>query len=508
MKKFNVINVALIFLFLQLSYPFALYGADFSSKLNTIKKEISRDNVKKALNLLGQLQILNNDQQEKVDLLFGDIYLKINKPQKAIEYYEKVFITSDENVESLSELGLSEAKLSQGKLIEAIEHAEKSLSIDSDKIKAKIVLAIAQTRNGDHEKALKSLEVLFDGNRNNSEVNLALASYYINFGDRTAAIKILNRFNKDNPDNIKILDELANLHWASGDKKKALEFKIKVYKYYEFNRNQRELKKTKQWILSIDPKYFDKPKRDWSFWKKKNKEYEEKELINYEKKKKKIQFEEFDFAYNFTGSGFVVGKGNFVITNNHVVLGAKKIAVRNGNGKVSKAIIAATSEKYDLAILKLDRPYKKFLTSKDFTDPNPGTDVISIGYPMSSIYGNDLPVITEGIISKVYDDTAGIFLTTTKINAGNSGGPIFDLNGKLVGVSVSMLDTQKIQELTGGALPTSMGVGIKSNMLKEVFKYKKTIPVRSVKYNKSKIYQDMLPKVVFIAVLGDDKNKK
>ena len=124
---------------------------------------------------------------------------------------------------------------------------------------------------------------------------------------------------------------------------------------------------------------------------------------------------------------------------------------------------------------------------------------------MTSIYGNDLPVITEGIISKVYDDKAGIFLTTTKINAGNSGGPIFDLNGKLVGVSVSMLDTQKIQELTGGALPTSMGVGIKSNMLKEVFKYKKTIPVRAVKNNKSKIYQDMLPKVVFIAVLSDDK---
>ena len=287
MRKFNFLNISLILLFLQLSSPFVLYGADFASKLNTIKKEIGRDNVKKAINLLGEIEVINNDQQEKVDLLFGDIYLKINKPQKAIDFYEKVFITSNENVESLSELGLSEAKLSQGKLNEAIEHAEKSLSIDSDKIKTKIILAIAQTRNGDHNKALKSLEILFDGNRNNSEVNLALASYYINFGDRTAAIKILDRFNKDNPDNIKILDELANLHWANGNKKKALEFKIKVYKYYEFNRNQRELKKTKQWILSIDPKYFDKPKRDWSFWKKKNKEYEEKEIINYEKKKKR-----------------------------------------------------------------------------------------------------------------------------------------------------------------------------------------------------------------------------
>ena len=58
-----------------------------------------------------------------------------------------------------------------------------------------------------------------------------------------------------------------------------------------------------------------------------------------------------------------------------------------------------------------------------------------------------------------------------------------------------------------GNIPTSMGIGIKSNMLKEVFKYKKTIPVRNIKYNKSKIYEKMLPMVVFIAVEADPKSK-
>ena len=52
-----------------------------------------------------------------------------------------------------------------------------------------------------------------------------------------------------------------------------------------------------------------------------------------------------------------------------------------------------------------------------------------------------------------------------------------------------------------------MGIGIKSNMLKEVFKYKRTIPVRNVKYNKSKLYEQMLPMVVFIAVDADPKIK-
>ena len=98
------------------------------------------------------------------------------------------------------------------------------------------------------------------------------------------------------------------------------------------------------------------------------------------------------------------------------------------------------------------------------------------------------------------------FLTTTDINSGNSGGPIFDMNGNLVGVSVATLDKTKVLKETG-QIPTSMGIGIKSNMLKEVFKYKATIPTRNIKYNKSKIYEEMLSKVVFVAVEADEKTK-
>ena len=115
-------------------------------------------------------------------------------------------------------------------------------------------------------------------------------------------------------------------------------------------------------------------------------------------------------------------------------------------------------------------------------------DVISIGYPMTGFFGNGKPVITQGIISKVYDDVAGIFLTTTNINSGNSGGPIFNLNGKLVGVSVAALDKKKIMDETGN-IPTSMGIAIKSNMIKEVFEHKRSVPVSRAKYDKSTIYK-------------------
>ena len=147
------------------------YGKDFDTNLKKVKAEINRDNVKEAIKILGKIKVENEDQQERIDLLFGDIYLKINKPGKAIEFYEKVFATSDEDIESLGELGLSEANLRQGKLEESIEHANKSLAINADNIKGKIILAIAKTRNDEKNEALQILENLYQGHKNNSEVN-------------------------------------------------------------------------------------------------------------------------------------------------------------------------------------------------------------------------------------------------------------------------------------------------------------------------------------------------
>ena len=98
------------------------------------------------------LKITNENEKERIDLLFGDIYLKINKPQKAIEFYESAFMTSDEDVESLSELGLAEAYLRKGNLKESIKHAKRSLEINSDRTRGKIVLAIGLTKNAEKDK--------------------------------------------------------------------------------------------------------------------------------------------------------------------------------------------------------------------------------------------------------------------------------------------------------------------------------------------------------------------
>ena len=106
--------------------------------------------------------------------------------------------------------------------------------------------------------------------------------------------------------------------------------------------------------------------------------------------------------------------------------------------------------------------------------------------------------------SKVFDKKIWWFFTTAAINSGNSGGPIFNLEGKLIGVSFAALDKSKILKETG-EIPTDMGFAIKSNMIKEVFKHKKTIPVKNVRYSKADIYEKMLPSITIVAVLLDEK---
>ena len=72
--------------------------------------------------------------------MFGDIYLKINKSNKAEEFYEKSFFTTNKDIEALSVVGLAEVKLIQGKLNEAIVFSRQAISLNPDAIRPKIIL--------------------------------------------------------------------------------------------------------------------------------------------------------------------------------------------------------------------------------------------------------------------------------------------------------------------------------------------------------------------------------
>lgn len=493
----------LVVFFLILSSP--AFPLTFDGKFTEVKEEIIEGNLKKALKTLGSLKIETEYHKEQSQLLFGDIYLTINQPKKAKEFYEKASFSSREDIEIYANLGIAQSHLQDGKLRDAISVANEVLVSDSSNLKAKIILGTSKFRLGDKEEAKSIIINLYNIYEKNPDVVLAISNYYLSIEEIAKSISILENFLKIDKDNLDIMDNLAELYWLNNQKDKALEYKYKIYQYYSYFKNPLLKKKYRDWIVSVKPGFFENKRVNVT--KKETQKRKREKFNNFEKRKIKPKYEDIGFDYNYTGSGFVVGNGKYVITNNHVIRSAERIAVRNGIGKVRSAKVVQVSKNYDLALLELSSPYPKSysISNNDFDDPREGQDVLSIGYPLSGAFGNDKPVITQGIISKVYDNEAGIFLTTTNINAGNSGGPIFDLNGRLVGITVATLDKERIYKKTG-RIPNAIGIAIKSNMLKEIFSYEKS-KYTNVKYEKSQIYESKLPSVVFIAVKAPEMKK-
>ena len=500
-KKINF-YILIVILFSYITHSFA---SSFDEKLRDIRGEISKDNLTKAINLLKKIEIESELQQDKINILFGDIYLKINKPQKAEEFYEKSFFASNEDIELLSLIGLAEVRLIQGKLNDAIKYSKQSILINSDKIRPKIILAIAKTRLGEGKEAIKILNDLYLSKKT-AEIAIAISDYYTAFDDTKQAIRVLEEYLLRVPTHIQVLDQIASLYLFDGEKEKALEAKFKVYNFHKFNKNKKKTDKSKLWILSVDPTYFDEYAEDDSLLDKWN-EYIDEEIENYDDEYSAPNYEQFEFASDGSGSGFIVGKGKYVITNYHVIHEAKRVAVRNGLGEIRNAKVKKYSKKFDLAILELDTGYNsKFsINTKTFKNPRPGEDVITIGFPgIGETFWQ--PTVTQGIVSKVFTDQdyyPGTFMTTIAINSGNSGGPIFNLEGNLVGVAYAALN--KLEWIKAGLdkeipLPTDMGYAIQSRMINQIFQYKQNKKFKKSKYNRADLYEKMLPSVVVVAV--------
>lgn len=162
-----------------------------------------------------------------------------------------------------------------------------------------------------------------------------------------------------------------------------------------------------------------------------------------------------------SGSGVLISD-NIVITNNHVVAGANKIEVVlniNGISESFKARVLCTDKTNDLAIVCIKDDKFKSLGSAPFTIlPNVadvGTSVFAMGYPMSQYLGEEVKV-TDGIISSKsgFDGDIATYQITAPIQPGNSGGPLFDKQGNLVGITSSGID-KSVADNIGYAIKSS-----------------------------------------------------
>ncbi len=141
-----------------------------------------------------------------------------------------------------------------------------------------------------------------------------------------------------------------------------------------------------------------------------------------------------------SGSGFLISKDGYVLTNNHVIDGVDKVLVRLHNGKDLQAKIVGTDAATDIALLKIEgddfKPFK--IGSIDSTKV--GSWVLAIGAP----FGFD-QTVTAGIVSAKGRSVGEMYIpyvqTDVAINPGNSGGPLINMNGRVIGVNSKILST-------------------------------------------------------------------
>ena len=166
----------------------------------------------------------------------------------------------------------------------------------------------------------------------------------------------------------------------------------------------------------------------------------------------------------FTGSGFITQDGQWIITNRHVVEGADRAIVRDGLGKVRYVKEYYLDEDQDIALLVLHDPFpaNQAVQPADIIDPVGGDELFLMGYPLTDVLGAHHPSITEGIVSKEagFRNEATEFLITANLNQGNSGGPIFSVDGRVLGIAVAKLDKTKFLK-ENDSIPEDVNIGIK-----------------------------------------------
>jgi S1-C subfamily serine protease len=144
------------------------------------------------------------------------------------------------------------------------------------------------------------------------------------------------------------------------------------------------------------------------------------------------------------GSGFIIDASGYIVTNNHVVESAPQaVQVTLADGSVYDALVVGRDPRADLAVLKIEpRAELAALALADIDATKVGEDVVAIGYALDLSNGSGPPSVTRGIVSALNREAAGSGLgaiqTDAAINHGNSGGPLLNYKGEVLGVNTSL----------------------------------------------------------------------
>jgi serine protease Do len=160
------------------------------------------------------------------------------------------------------------------------------------------------------------------------------------------------------------------------------------------------------------------------------------------------------------GSGFVISEDGFVVTNNHVIEGADEITIEFFTGLELKAEVIGTDPNTDIALLKVEAPSAlPFVSFGDSNAARVGDWVLAMGNPLGQGFSVSAGIVSarNRALSGTYDD---YIQTDAAINRGNSGGPLFNMDGEVIGVNTAILSPN------GGSI--GIGFSMASNVVTRV----------------------------------------
>jgi serine protease Do len=166
------------------------------------------------------------------------------------------------------------------------------------------------------------------------------------------------------------------------------------------------------------------------------------------------------------GSGFLVSSDGIVLTNAHVVDGAKEVTVKLSNHREYKAKVLGADRSSDIAVLKIDAHDLPTVQLGDSNQLRVGDYVLAIGEP----FGLE-ETATAGIVSAKGRSLPGdgyvpFIQTDAAVNPGNSGGPLFDANGNVVGINAQIYSNSGGYQGVSFAIPINLAVQVKDQLVK------------------------------------------
>ncbi len=490
--------------------------ASDESTFEKLRLQILRGNLDQALQNMKTESSQGSLDNIETNVLQGFFFNGLGKPKEAIGTF-RTLIKEESVVPAIVHVGLADALLRIGEFEEARINIRKAFLIEPLSVSARLLDIRIDSGERPEEVTIKAFIKAQEDTDHAEEVEIAFATFLINNAS-SQANNLIEEMLERRPGNAYLLEKGGQAQFLAGLSDQALiTFKRATQKYKErgdeFNFNRLE-----SWLIAFEIKTKDK-QAEYIFGGGKSDPADEKDVspkkanasesdrqqaeiktppvVERDSTKQEkssedsVREEEIDSqevkpprnqspilspqavpdpivvsngSKVSTGSGFITNSGKWVITNRHVVENWKTVQVRNGLGERRAAKEIRFDEHLDLAIIELTEPYDPALSHElsDIVEPKVGESVFVIGFPLSQIFGSQYPVISTGIVSSNYGymESESQFQVTAKMNPGNSGGPVFNKRGQVIGVAVAKLDKKQIEK-SSGRMPEDVNFALK-----------------------------------------------